>query len=238
MSDVRTAVRALAPALALAAVLACGASAHAASLSEGFESVLPAGWTAVNNSAPIGATSWFQGDDVLRFAAQAGTAASYAAADYHNGVGHADLSTWLITPTLSFNNGDVLSFFTRTVVTPPFPDRLEVRFSSVGGTDVGSTATSVGTFTTLLLTVNPGLTTAYPLDWTSYNATISGLGGPTSGAIAFRYFVSDGGPDGANSEYIGIDTVTITAVPEPASGLMLALGLGVLGVARGRAARV
>ena len=237
MSDVRSSVRAFAPAIALAAALACGTSAHAASLSEGFESVLPAGWTVVNNSAPIGTTSWFQGEVAHHFAAQAGTAASYAAADYFNGADHSDISTWLITPTLSFNNGDVLSFFTRS--TQLYPDRLEVRFSGVGGTDVGTTATSVGTFTTLLLAVNPGLTPmGYPDSWTHYSATISGLGGATSGAIAFRYFVTDGGSQGLNSEYIGIDTVTITAVPEPAVSLMLALGLGVLGLARGRAARV
>ena len=65
-----------------------------------------------------------------------------------------------ISPTLGFNNYDRLSFFTRTYSNPAiWPDRLEVRFSKVGGTTADATATSVGDFTTLLLTVNAGLTT-------------------------------------------------------------------------------
>jgi hypothetical protein len=232
-------MRRLASATLVAAALACSASASAASLTEGFDSVLPTGWTATNNSSPLGTSSWFQGNDAV-FSSQSGATTSYIAANYNNGAGTATISDWLITPTLTFNNGDVLSFFTRTVGTPAYPDRLEVRFSNVGGTNVGTAATDVGSFTTLLLTVNPNLnTTDYPSSWTNYTATISGLSGPTSGAIAFRYFVTDGGPLGNNSDYIGIDTVSITAapVPEPASYLMLALGLGAFALGRRRAAR-
>ncbi|MBA3469607.1 MAG: choice-of-anchor J domain-containing protein, partial [Herpetosiphonaceae bacterium] len=48
-------------------------------------------------------------------------------------------------------------------------------------------------------------TGVYPQVWTEFTATISGLGAPTTGRIAFRYFVTSGGPQGANSSYIGID---------------------------------
>jgi hypothetical protein len=73
---------------------------------------------------------------------------------------------------------------------------------------VGSTATSVGDFTTLLLSVNPDQNaTGYPQTWTQYTATLSGIGTPTNGRLAFRYFVTDGGANGTNSNYIGIDTV-------------------------------
>ena len=65
----------------------------------------------------------------------------------------------------------------------------------------------VGDFTTLLLDINPTYTlTGYPVVWTQFSVTISGLGGPTAGRLALRYFVENGGPDGENSDYIGIDT--------------------------------
>jgi hypothetical protein len=43
--------------------------------------------------------------------------------------------------------------------------------------------------------------------WTQYTATISGVGAPTNGRLAFRYFVTDAGASGTNSNFIGIDTV-------------------------------
>ena len=236
MSRFHAPSRALVSALALAAAAVCSSQAAAATLSEGFDTVTPAGWTVVNNSSPVGLTNWFQGNDTV-FSAQAGTSTSYAGANFNNTSGTGTISDWLITPTLTFNNGDTLSFYTRTVDSPAFADGLEVRFSAVGGVNVGSSAASLGDFTTLLVAVNPGLSTSgYPNAWTEYTATISGLGGPTSGAIGFRYFVTNGGPTGANSDYIGIDSVTITAVPEPETYAMMGLGLAMLGgLARRRA---
>jgi hypothetical protein len=88
-------------------------------------------------------------------------------------------------------------------------------------TNVGSTATSVGDFTTLLLDINPTYTTSgYPNAWTQFLVTISGLGGPTSGRLGFRYFDENGGPSGARSDYIGIDTVQFSCtggIPTPTS---------------------
>ena len=98
---------------------------------------------------------------------------------------------------------------------------------STNGTsqDVGATATDVGDFTTLLLDINPTYTTSgYPNGWTNFLVTLSGLGGPVTGRLAFRYFVEGGGPSGANSDVIGIDTVaygcngtlpTPSATPSP-----------------------
>ena len=231
MSTFIYSVRALLPAAALVSMALTGTTASAASLIEGFEAVPVTGWTTVNNSTTLGSTGWFQGNEDV-FPAQAGSAASYIGANFNNTTGANTISNWFISPTLSFNNGDVVSFFTRTADVVQFPDRLELRFSSVGGTNVGATASSVGTFA-LLLSVNPTLTTiGYPNTWTQFSAAISGLGGPTNAAIAFRYFVTDGGPLGDNSDYIGIDTLRITPVPEPAAYLLLALGLGVIALRR------
>ncbi len=94
-----------------------------------------------------------------------------------------------------------------------YPDRLEMRLSTAGAsTNVGTTATSVGDFTTVLVEVNPTLAAGgYPEVWTQYTATLSGIPGGATGRIAWRYFVTDAGPTGANSDYIGIDTVEFTS---------------------------
>src|ERR1700741_3221527 len=101
-----------------------------------------------------------------------------------------------------------MTFYTRTVDSPSFPDRLQVRMSTNGASsNVGTTATDVGDFTTLLLDINPTYTTSgYPNAWTQFTVTVTGVPSPTLGRLALRYFVENGGPTGANSDYIGIDT--------------------------------
>ncbi len=183
-------------------------------ISEGFNTVspLPAGWFSQNNSTPAGSTSWFQGNTGV-FPAQSGPPDSYIGANFNNTTGNNTISNWLLTPQVTIKNGDVFKFWTRTFTTADFPDRLEVRMSTSGAsTNVGATNASVGDFTNLLLTINPSLLTGvYPDTWTEYTITVSGLPGVTSGRMAFRYFVTGGGPSGANSDYIGIDNVTYTA---------------------------
>lgn len=170
------------------------------------------GWFLQNNSAPIGTSSWFQGDNVV-FPAHSGAPTAYIGVNFDSGVGTATLSNWLITPNVLLFNGDTLRFYTRTLADPSFPDRLQVRLSTNGAsTNTGVTPNDVGDFTTLLLDINPGLTTTgYPNTWTQYTVTVSGLPMATSGRFAFRYFVTNGGPLGDNSDYIGIDTVVYSA---------------------------
>jgi hypothetical protein len=212
--------------------LLCAANAIAAAgiLAENFDNIatLPgAGWAAVNNSAPLGTTDWFQGNTGV-FTSQGGPPESYIAANFLNADSGGNISNWLLTPVVSINNGDWISFYTRSAAS--FPDRLEVRLSISGAsTDVGTTDTSVGDFDTLLFTINPGLDTAgYPDAWTQFTGTVSGLGAPTTGRYAFRYFVSD---TSINGDYIGIDTLSIDS-PEPASILTLGSALAGLVLVR------
>ncbi len=189
------------------------------SLAEGFTDITTlagAGWTMINNSAPLGVAGWFQGNSGV-FPAQAGAQTSYIAANYNSTLGSGTISTWLLTPEVLLGNGNVLTFYTRVPTGSPFPDRLQVRLSTNGAsTDVGSTSSSVGDFDTLLLDVNPTLSVGgYPETWTRYDIVLSGLPGPVTGRLAFRYFVPDGGPSGTNSNYIGIDSVTYTALGGP-----------------------
>ncbi|MFC3197644.1 Ig-like domain-containing protein [Parapedobacter deserti] len=179
------------------------------------------GWSMQNNSELLGTESWAQGNAGL-FSAYNGSPGAYIGVGKGSARGGAaTISNWLISPNREFRNGDVITFYTRAR-TPQFEldrvDRLEVRLSTNGAsTDVGTTAAGVGDFTTLLLSINPALAHhAYPKTWTQYTVTVTGLSEPTSGRMAFRYFVTDGGPVGINSEYIGLDEVVYTPYDCPA----------------------
>lgn len=184
-------------------------------LGEGFDgTALPASWTNINRSNPLGTQNWFPGNTGV-FGPQSG--AGYAAANWANTTtsGTGTISSWLISPVLNIKNGDIISFYTRTT-TGTFPDRLQLRMSTAGGsTNVGTTETTVGDFTTLMVDINPTLsTTGYPTTWTRYTATVAGVSGTVTGRFAFRYFVTNGGGTGANSDYIGVDSVNYFT-PQP-----------------------
>lgn len=150
------------------------------------------------------------------FDAYNGAANAYIGANYNSTGTLGTISNWLSMPNRTLRNGDTLSFYTRKPTVgsgmTDYPDRLEVRLSTNGAsTNVGGTATGVGDFSTLLLSINPSLiANVYPQVWTQYTVTLSGLPAPTSGRMAFRYFVTNGGQTGAASDYIGIDNVVYT----------------------------
>ncbi len=173
---------------------------------------LPAGWVMKNQSNPVGPFDWRQGPYAAAgIVAHSGPANSYIASTWSctttTGVG--TLSNWLFTPNITLNNGDKFSFWTRTL-DGTFPDKLEVRMSTNGAsTDIGATELTVGDFSTLLLEINPTLSGAgYPLTWTQYTITISGMpAAGVSGRLAFRHAVPNAGGAGANSEIVAIDDV-------------------------------
>jgi hypothetical protein len=187
--------------------------------SEGFDTVVPAGWTQLNQAAPPGLTTWFQGNSAV-FPAHSGAPTSYAGANFNNSTGAGNISSWLITPAMPFSAGEVVSFWTRTVTNPAtFPDRLHLKYNTAGDLNTAN-------FTTTLVSVNPNLTlTGYPGTWTQFSAVIPAS--TASGRIAFHYDVPGGGPAGANSDYIGVDTFAV--VPEPVSlGTLALAGMGMM----------
>ncbi len=194
-------------------------------LNEGFDDIttlVAAGWLVGNHSNPLGTTDWFQGNDQV-FTAYDGSATSYIGANFNNTSGAGTISNWLVSPQITFNPGSTASFYTRTATGAAFADRLEVRLCTTGAcTNFGSGDSDAGDFTTVLLTINPNLATGadatgvngYPDVWTKFD--LSGLPSSGSGRIAFRYYVTDAGPDGSNSNFIGLDRVVVdngTAVP-------------------------
>jgi hypothetical protein len=192
------------------------------SLTEEFDTVANLyrkGWIFVNNSRPQGSATWQQGIytaingktgitfDGFPAYSFGGSADEYILAGYMSGNDIAELSSWMITPVLEFKNSDKISFYTRSAGT--YADRLQVWLNTDDTNPyVGQTATSVGSFHKLLLDINPSLqtgTAGYPTTWTRYQFTIDNMPSPRKGRIAFRYYVPAGGPNGANSNAIGID---------------------------------
>jgi len=182
--------------------VAAALASVAAAQSEGFEpgpatpgaGPIPAGWTSVNVSAGGAGTTpnWQVRNDGVVFPANTG--ASYAFANYNAATGANNISLYLISPQVTIANGASISFWSRTVATPAYPDRLRLVFNTTG-------STLPADFTNVLVTVNPTISpTGYPATWTQYTGTISGLAGPTPGRYAFHYDPTNGGPSGLNAD--------------------------------------
>lgn len=187
-------------------------------------------WIVQNNSVPSGTVSWTQGNQTggnNGLVAFNGNTDDFYMADFmattYPGAG--GISAFLITPPVTIYNGAVLQFATRTAsFSAPniYPDRMQVLMSPVSAVAIPTGSTSVGTFTNLILDINPNLSTSnstvvvgntvngYPMAWTVYSLPISGVTGTVTGRFAFRYFVANGGSNGANSRLIGLDAVRYT----------------------------
>ena len=174
-------------------------------LSEGFENGIPADWTTINNSDVVGTNAnWSDGNPIV-FPAHSGSTNSYAFANYQLSGGNI-INAWMLTKPVTISNGDKFSFWTRTT-DGTFPDRLELRMSTRGNSEnVGTSATSVGDFSNLLLTINPNLLpgTTYPNSWTKFEVIISGLPESVTGRFGFRYWIDN---IDINADYIGIDDI-------------------------------
>ena len=74
----------------------------------------------------------------------------------------------------------------------------------------------------MLLDINPTLAVGgYPQSWTQFTVNVN-----APGRVAFRYFIrTSAGPTGANSNYIGIDSVSVAAGAAGVGGVSIpALG--------------
>jgi hypothetical protein len=165
-------------------------------------------------------------------------------ADAHDPSG-ATQSNFLISPSIIMQNGDKIIFYTREDDSiSRWADRLQVVYN-VSGDDWTNAGHGVdpGAFKAILLDINPnyasGFTvgttpvapfdatipyvpnnsTAYPRQWTRFEARVNGLNGPIRTRFAFRHFVELGGyPNvgsytvGGRGEVISIDSVAFVSV--------------------------
>ena len=196
---------------ALFAVVVSGAMATAQAdvldvlVDEGFDDVSTLddrGWILNNASNPAGALSWYQGDQ-SQFESQAGAPESYAAVNYGSGVVGGQINNWLITPEFSTAMNTSVSFWLRGAEDANFFDQVAFGFST-GGSALGDFVLSQA------ITVQTG-------EWTKYVFNLE----PTAGTARFAIQYT-GLADNAN--YIGLDSLRIEEVPEPASILILAAG--------------
>ena len=155
----------------------------------------------------VGAT-WFQGNPTV-FAAYNGAADAYVAANYQVVTNMNDIDSWLVTPAMNISAGDVISFYCRTQAGSIWPDSVRVMYSAAGdSTPEGLTWVELGRFQ------------AYDQAWEQKIYTVAASG--ATARFAIRYAVIEGGPNGNNSNFIGIDQLDIYT-PQAVDGQLYAM---------------
>ncbi len=148
--------------------------------------------------------TWFTPTAPPPFNAYNGPAIGYVAANYNVVTGVNNIDSWLVLPRLAGGTlaGDSLYFWSRSPDASTYPDSIRVMYSANDSIPEG-TWTELGRFK---------VSTA---GWQK-----KGFSAPTAsanGRFAIRYCVANGGPSGSNSDFIGIDALTIerSAAPPP-----------------------
>lgn len=196
------------------AVLGTAQAQAAVLLTQGFndyDALAGAGYVLINASLNVGsAPTWGWGDPNI-FSAHAGSPNSYLSANFNNAASGPILN-WFLTPGFSTAAGVVVRFQARSADDPGYVDSLAFGFSA------GSAAPAEFAL---------GPVVQVPGQWTQYTATLGARGAGSVGRFAIAY-----AGDYATSDFIGIDTLDITQLPEPASVLLLGAGLGLLALGR------
>jgi len=153
-------------------------------------------------SGPIGTTYWFQGNSGV-FAAFEGPVTGYVGANFNATTGANTIDLWLILPNLNVAAGDTISFYERSPAASGFPDSIRVHYASNGDTNASTGSwVELGKFKTT--------TTG---SWTERRFVAPTAG--ANGRFAINYRVANGGPSGANSDYIGIDLIRVLGPAAP-----------------------
>ena len=204
----------------LVSALAFASATHAATtlLTEGFDNDTPTlagkGWVITNLSSPVGSTTWFEPGEGAQVPVYQGS--SYMAANWLSSGDGGTVDNWLISPTFSTANSGYVTFYLTGANEAGFVDTLKFGFSG------GSSTTSDFTMGSLVTA---------PEGWTAYTFAYAAAGAGSVGRFAIEYT-----GDSATLDYVGVDSLSINAVPEPATWAMFALGAAAL-VARRRSAR-
>lgn len=150
------------------------------------------------NAGPAGTTFWFQGNPAT-FVAYNGPDNGYVGANFNATTGANNIDNWLVLPATHTLSGDSLTFFSRSTTSPTWVDSIRVMYSQSGSTTAGGDWVELGRF----MVNNNGV-----WERRSYAAPVGGV----NSRFAIRYCVVNGGPSGNNSDYIGIDQISIHGV--------------------------
>ncbi len=183
------------------------------------------GWRWINRSVPIGPSTWTQAPGPasgLGAYSSRGTNTGAAFADYLSTAGTNDgtISNWLISPSVTMQNGDKIIFYTKTQIAgtgsaaTDYGARLQVCINTSNNELNVGNGDDAGNFEPIF-DLNPNedarttatpIPTAYPADWTRFEVPVFGLNSPVKGHFAFRYYLHNAGSNGAGNG-IGIDSV-------------------------------
>lgn len=185
--------------------------------STGPQNLINQGWIFRNQSSPLGNESWFQGYTISGWPQpQAGAgymAVTSSSTDFFGGT----VSNWAILPAIPNQQaGDELRLYLYDMGGSNV-NTMQVRYSPNGGAGTGSTASSVGDFTQLLLDLNPIATGG----WNLVSVTL-----PGNGRIALRYYIANACNWACFASYTGVDSLSIGPPPPPPCNLPQAPSAG------------
>jgi hypothetical protein len=191
------------------------------------------GWIFNNTSSPKGPGVWLQGGGVPKWFnafSNTGSNAGFIGTDFTStSAAQGIISNWIISPVVTLQNGDKISFYTRAYLDPLSPsdstdwgNSLQVRLNIENQSTYAGSGLNPGDFTIELFSINPTYVeyhtnpalyspVAYPGKWTQFIVTVSGLTKSIKGRFAFRYFVEEAGFNGRASG-VAIDKVDYTSV--------------------------
>ena len=154
-------------------------------------------------TGPQGANpTWFQGNPA-NWAAFNGPTSGYVWSNYASATDINNIDNWLVMPRIAggLQAGDSLYFYARSFTANIYPDSMRVMYSANDSVPEGSW-TECGRF----------------LADISGSWVRKGFRAPTTsanGRFALRYCVVNGGPNGANSNGMGVDAITIERTAAP-----------------------
>ncbi len=154
------------------------------------DSLATRGWVFINSDG--GGTSTVFGGNTAVFSSYEGPGRGYAAQNYQ-GANGTKIDQWLISPVITVNANDTLSFWYRST-DGTYPDSIDVLISPTGGATIPDFTYSYGIH-------------QVPINaWAQKRYVI-----PVSGSIriAYRYLIWDGGSTGSNSDYWGLDVMRV-----------------------------
>lgn len=200
---------------------------------------LARGWKFINASEPKGSNVWQQGGSPLPWFkpfSSHGTYAGFIGADYTStSAGQGTISNWVVSPVLTLQNGDQISFYTRSQ--PLFPgydtslntnidvykttktdtldwaNGLQLRISTNGESlNVGKGA-DVGDFLQTLVDINPNFYEWHAIPGTYDNGVP--WNSPSYQKITFtKEMVAQAYPGGAWTRFVG----TVSGLNKPMRG--------------------